>query len=77
MGSGVGTLRKNDCGRWEIWISNGDPDNGFTYVLTSGEWCEVQIAGYWIRTRIESSNGEYYAVTAGIQLYHGMPARTV
>jgi Domain of unknown function (DUF5348) len=57
----TGTLRKNSNDRWEIV---DDQDKNRTLELSSGSVCEVQIAGHWIRTRIEfahgSGGGDYY-----------------
>jgi hypothetical protein len=47
-----GKLRKNDVDKWEIV-----DDEGRTCVLSSGSVCEVQIAGHWIRTRLEYCHG--------------------
>lgn len=69
-----GKLEKNDSGRWVI-KSEFDLEEWRSCELTSGSVFQVQIGGYWIRTRIESSNGEYYAVEPGIKLEVGLPAR--
>jgi Domain of unknown function (DUF5348) len=97
----VGTLRTNDLDKWEIV-----DDEGRVCVLSSGSVCEVQIAGHWIRTRLEychgwplvaprdrprhphehprtgaacganhEHRGHYYAVTRGVRLCEGLPAR--
>ncbi len=66
-----GKLTINESGQWEIW-----DDRTLNYIpLTSGSLCEVKIGGHWIATRIEYSDGVYYAVAPGIKLYRGMPAR--
>lgn len=73
-----GKLKKNDIGRWEIVNELGDREE-----LASGEVCELEIAGHWIKTRIESRSSshapyeaEYYACVPGVNLYQGMLART-
>jgi hypothetical protein len=48
-----GKLRM-DLGKWEI-----AGDDGSTCVLSSGSVCELQIAGHWIRTRLEFCHGWY------------------
>jgi hypothetical protein len=81
-----GKLRRNDLDKWEIV-----DDEGRVCVLSSGSVCEVQIAGHWIRTRLEYCHGwtepaaacgaqdehasHYYAVERGILLCEGLPAR--
>jgi hypothetical protein len=44
------TLRKNDCGRWEVGI----------HELTSGSVVEIQIDGHWICGVIEYWSDNYY-----------------
>lgn len=67
-----GKLDKSDGGRWAIVNEVGDREE-----ITSGDVIEVYVyrrAG-WVRTRIESHGGAYYAV-AGVPLYSGQPARS-
>lgn len=70
-----GFLTMNDSGRWEIRYRDEDGDFAFGDQLTSGCVCEVLIGDKWIKTRIESSDGKYYAVTRGIRLCESLPAR--
>lgn len=65
-----GFLWRNDIGRWEIKFPGGE-----CHELTSGTVVEVLVGDQWVRTRIESSAGEYYSVVRGISLHLGMPAR--
>jgi hypothetical protein len=67
----TGQLRKNDD-NWEIV-----DDAGRACVLPAGSVCEVQVAGHWIRTRIEYNHQtrNYYAVEAGVLLCEGLGAR--
>jgi Domain of unknown function (DUF5348) len=55
----TGTLRKN-CDEWEI-VAN----DGRVCVLSSGAECEVQIAGRWIKTRLEFCHGLYRSLYRG------------
>lgn len=64
----AGKLFKNEDHRWVIKFD-------YNYVLTSGDICEVQVAGHWIKTRIEHNGTEYYATVPGVKLYAGMLAR--
>jgi hypothetical protein len=58
-----------------------DRDDTRGLELTSGDVCDVQVGGHWIRTRIEflhaPGGGDYYAVERGVRLCRGLPARTV
>lgn len=68
-----GKLKKNECGRWVIFCELGV--EAYESSLTSGSVCEINVAGHWIRTRIEHNGKEYYATVPGVKLYTGMPAR--
>ena len=60
-------LHKTSSGRWAI----GEAE------LTSGSSCEVHIQGHWIRVRIESYGGEYYAIPRSVRLHEGLLARLI
>lgn len=66
-----GRLSKNEAGRYAI---NGD----YPY-FTSGSPIEILIededGGYWVKTRIEHKNGDYYAVDLPNLKLDGVMAR--
>lgn len=66
-----GTLRKNSIERFEVY----DAKNNRDFEITSGCVIEVNIAGQWVKTRIESGLGRYYAVEKGVQLLPGLKVR--
>jgi hypothetical protein len=66
-----GVLRKNSIERFEVY----DVKNNRDFEITSGCVIEVQIAGNWVKTRIESGMGCYYAVEPGVQLLPGLKVR--
>jgi len=77
-----GTLRLNENGRWEIVDQSVDRVGRLICEITSGDVIEVEVAGHWICTRIESSSRSYppysafyYAVVQGVSLYPGQKAR--
>lgn len=66
-----GILRKNTIDRFEVYDQKNDRD----FEITSGCVIEVNIGGQWIKTRIESTMGGYYAVQQGVQLLPGLKVR--
>lgn len=66
-----GILRKNTIDRFEVF----DQKNNRDFEITSGCVIEVNIGGQWIKTRIESTMGGYYAVQQGVQLLPGLKVR--
>lgn len=65
----IGTLAKNQTGRWEYGHRE----------LTCGDVVEIDI-GVWIRGRIEHNGRDYYLLAPNgmteIRLHKGLPART-
>ncbi len=66
----TGTLVRSAIGRWAIKTNDGQ-----IYEITSGEVIEVNVAGHWIRTRIEHNGKDYVAMVDGVKLYQGMGTR--
>lgn len=66
-----GILRKNTIDRFEVYDQKNDRD----FEITSGCVIEANIGGQWIKTRIESTMGGYYAVEQGVQLLPGLKVR--
>ena len=66
----VGTLERSETGRWAI-----KTEKGRLVEITSGEVIEIEVAGYWIRSRIEHDGRDYIAMVSGVRLYRGMKAR--
>lgn len=65
-------LKQNVNGRWSIY--DGDIESE---CLSCGSQIDVLIGGHWIHTQIEhsASRGGYYALTPGVRLTEGLPAR--
>lgn len=67
----IGKLTKVDTGRWAIRYSDETHDYD---EITSGDVFEIQVLGVWKTVRMESSNGEYYAIPE-VPLKEGLAAR--
>jgi hypothetical protein len=65
----TGKLRRNDLDKWEIV-----DDDGCVCVLSSGAVVEVQIAGNWIRTRLEFCHGSRPSGGSFANVAGGLPA---
>jgi hypothetical protein len=61
-------LKKSPSGRWTL----GQME------LTSGSRFDVNIAGHWIRIRIEHDHHDgYYAIPPAVRLHEGLKARLI